>query len=110
MNIKFPKYPKKERYIKNEEVRKSYLKSRAFWVFYLEESGIDEYDYSLHSAIMTAEAHNISLELNNQEYLEKTIEELNYLENIIQVKSHEDQQFKKKIKRTKNKLKTRYKN
>lgn len=77
MNIEFPRFPQK--HLSNDKLRSSFAKARANYVFYLEESEIRN-DKDLVSALVTAEAHNMSLELEAEEYRSRAVRELAYCE------------------------------
>ena len=84
MNIDFPNYPTE--YLSNQELRGAYAKARAYAIFYMEESEIEN-DHDLTSAIATANAHDMNLELTSDEYLQLSLREVSYAEGLLKQNS-----------------------
>lgn len=75
--MNFPDFP--EKHLQNDDIRSSYLKVRACWIFYLEEYG-KEHNHDLASALATSYTHGIKLHKTPQEYLNLSAQEVCYLE------------------------------
>lgn len=80
MKIDFPDFPSE--YLSEEEIRTSYAKARAYAVFYLEESEMKN-EHDLTSPMVTATTHNLNLELEFEEYRERCIQEISYVEGLL---------------------------
>ena len=96
MKINFPDFP--DRYLRDENIRSSYVKARAYWVFYLEESN-QEHNHDLKSAIVTAATYDIDLDMKPTEYLEMSAQEISDLEGQLHNTTFKDriQTVRKKI-------------
>jgi hypothetical protein len=80
MKIDFPDFPSE--YLSNEKIRTAYAKARAYAIFYLEESEMKN-EHDLTSPMVTAATHNLNLELESEKYRERCIQEISYIEGLL---------------------------
>lgn len=97
MEVDFPDFPSE--YLSNEEIRIAYAKARAYAIFYLEESEMKN-ENDLTSPMVTATTHNLNLELESEEYRDRCVQEISYVESLLD----EDDDFRNDLEIVRNEL------